>query len=518
MSGDPRLRRTATLVLLAAIVARCGPATPPSASPEPTGTSPAPSVAVASPTPESSPTPIPEPTAGPARWSDCGGGFACAEVRVPRDYAAPTEGYLNISMVRAAATKPAKRIGSLFVNPGGPGASGVELVRESLEVFPKAVREQFDIVGFDPRGVNSSTAIRCIDNLDGHDALDMSPDDAAELDALVTAAEDYADACASRNDATLAYLSTDAVVRDLDLLRQAVGDKKLTYLGFSYGTHIGALYAERFPDRIRALALDGAIDLSQDLESFRKAQAVAFEGALKRFLADCAKKSSCAFYEGGKSARAFDQLMASIDRDPIPALRLHDSRLVGPGLAWSAVLGGMYSKELWPLLATGLALAKAGDGSLLLAISDPFRGRKSNGAYSNMQDAYVANTCLDYPAPTDVGVYTRWANDLEAKAPHFAQMVAYNDLICAFWPVPAQGEPHAVSAPTAPPIVIVGSTGDPATPFAWSEALSDQLESSVLITRNGEGHTSYAESDCVQKAVDAYLLTLKVPKTGLTCS
>jgi pimeloyl-ACP methyl ester carboxylesterase len=518
MSGDPRQRRTATLLLLAAIVAGCGPANPASPSPEPSSAPPVPSVAVASPTPETSPTPIPEPTVGPARWADCGGGFACAEVRVPRDYAAPTRGYLNISMVRAAATKPAKRIGSLFVNPGGPGASGVELVREGLDVFPKALREQFDIVGFDPRGVNSSTAIRCIDNLDGHDALDMSPDDAGELDALVAAAEEYADACASRNDDTLAYLSTDAVVRDLDLLRMAVGDEKLTFLGFSYGTHIGALYAERYPARIRALVLDGAIDLSQDLEAFRKAQAVAFEGALNRFLTDCARKSSCAFYEDGRSARAFDALMASIDRDPIPALRLRDSRLVGPGLAWSAVLAGMYSKEYWPLLATALALAKAGDGSILLALSDPFRGRKPNGAYSNMQDAYVANTCLDYPAPTDVATYTHWAEDLEAKAPHFAQMVAYNDLICAFWPVPAQGQPHVVSAPDAPPIVIVGSTGDPATPFAWSQALNSQLESSVLITRKGEGHTSYAESDCVQKAVNAYLLTLKVPKAGLTCS
>lgn len=457
------------------------------------------------------------PTVKPARWADCGGGFGCAEVRVPRDYAAPTEGYLNISIIRAAATKPTQRIGSLLINPGGPGASGVEFVRGGLSIFPKELRERFDIVGFDPRGVNSSTAIRCIDNLDGHDALDPSPDDAAELEALVESAREYADACASRNDTTLAYLSTDAVARDLDLIRAAVGDDGLTYLGFSYGTMIGSLYAELFPDRIRAMALDGAIDPSLDLEAFRAGQAKAFEAALTSFLEDCAKSSTCAFHENGNPRRAFDALMASLDRNPIPALRLRDPRLVGPGLAWSAVLGALYSKSYWPVLAAALAQAKDGDGSLMLAISDPFRGRKPNGSYSNMQDAYTANTCLDYPAPTDVTTYSGWARQLTASAPHFAQMVAYNDLICAFWSVPAQGRPHAVSAPGAPPIVIVGTTGDPATPYSWAEALADQLDSSVLITRKGEGHTGYADSKCVEDAVDAYLLELTVPKDGLTC-
>jgi len=436
---------------------------------------------------------------------------------VPRDYEAPTEGYLNISIIRAAATKPATRIGSLLVNPGGPGGSGVEFVRDGLAIFPTELRERFDIVGFDPRGVNSSTAIRCIDNLDGHDSLDPSPDSGAELNALVDSAREYAGACASRNDTTLAYLSTDAVARDLDLIRTAVGDEQLTYIGFSYGTLIGALYAERFPDRIRAMTLDGAIDPSLDLEAFRSGQAKAFEGALTRFLEDCAKRSGCAFNEGGSSMKAFDALMASLDGKPIPALRLRDRRLIGPGLAWYAVLGALYSESYWPVLATALAQAKDGDGSLMLAISDPFRGRKPNGSYSNEQDAYTANICLDYPAPSDVATYTDWARQLTSAAPHFAQMIAYNDLICAFWAVPAQGRPHAVSAPDAPPIVIVGTTGDPATPYSWSEALAEQLDSSVLVTREGEGHTGYADSPCVEKAVDAYLLELKVPKDGLTC-
>ena len=436
---------------------------------------------------------------------------------MPRDYAAPSGGYLNISMIRAAATKQADRIGSLFVNPGGPGGSGVEFVREGLSTFPAALRERFDIVGFDPRGVNSSTAIRCIDNLDGQAALDPSPDDAAELEELVDSARVYAAECARRNDATLPYLSTDAVARDLDLIRAAVGDDQLTYLGFSYGTLIGAMYAERFPDRIRAMALDGGIDPSLDLEQFRSDQGRGFEQALDHFLADCAKRKACAFHEGGKTVAAFDALMASIDRNPIPAPRTGDPRLVGPGLAWSAVLGALYSESYWPVLALGLAQAKDGDGSLLLAISDPFRGRKPNGSYSNMLDAYVGNICLDYPAPTDIAVYTGWAKNLAASAPHFAQFLAYNDLVCAFWSVPAQGTPRAITAAGAPPIVVVGTTGDPATPYHWSEALAEQIESAVLVRNEGEGHTGYLEDSCVQEAIDDYLLELTVPKDGLTC-
>jgi pimeloyl-ACP methyl ester carboxylesterase len=515
-----RAFRCFAVALISILVAACGSVDP---SRSPGGSAATVPAETARPQPSASASSVPsaaaspEPTVARARWTDCGGGFTCAEVRVPRDYAAPTEGYLNISMIRSAARIPAQRIGSLFVNPGGPGASGVEFVRDGVTIFPDEIRKRFDIVGFDPRGVNSSTAIRCIDNLDGHAALDPSPDDAAEFAELVQAAEEYAAACARRNDATLAYLSTDAVARDLDLLRASVRDDKLTYLGFSYGTLIGSRYAELFPDHIRAMALDGGIDPALDIESFRADQAKAFEGALTRFLADCAARTKCPFYEGGDSRKSFDRLMASIDREPLPALRLNDSRLVGPGLAWTAVLAALYSESYWPILATALSQAKDGDGSLMLVISDPYRGRKSNGSYSNLQDAYVANICLDYPVPSDVAVFTGWAADLVDAAPHFAEFVAYNDLICAFWAVPPQGMPGPVKAKGAPPIVVVGTTGDPATPYEWSEALAEQLESGVLITREGEGHTGYAESFCVQEAVDDYLLELTVPEDGLTC-
>jgi pimeloyl-ACP methyl ester carboxylesterase len=438
-------------------------------------------------------------------------------LRVPRDYDDAAAGLLNIALIRLAASEPDARIGSLIVNPGGPGASGVELVREAGEGFPGELRRRFDIIGFDPRGVNASSAVRCIDNLDPRAALDPSPDDAAELEALVDDARAYAAACAGRNDATLPYLATDAVVEDLDRIRAAVGDERLTYLGFSYGTLIGALYADRYPERIRAMALDGAFDPSLDLERVRADQAVAFEGALTRFLEDCAGDPRCLFHEDGDPAAAFDALMAAIDAEPLPTPRARDRRSVGPGLAASAVLGALYSRDAWPALAAGLALAKLGDGSLLLLIADPFRGRKENGAYSNQIDAYTANVCLDYAAPTEVADFSRWADHLADRAPHFAQQVAYNDLPCAFWPVPAQRTPARVRATGAPPIVVIGTTGDPATPYDWSLSLADQLGSAVHVTRTGEGHTAYNASRCVQRAVDAYLVGLQVPRAGLEC-
>ena len=456
---------------------------------------------------------------GPAHWSDCGKGLQCADIRVPRDYDAPSKGYLTIALARLPASDPKDRIGSLVVNPGGPGGSGVEFVRGAAEegIFPTALRKRFDIVGFDPRGVNASSAIRCIDNLDPQARLDPSPDDPEELEELVDSAREYAAECGKRNDATLPYLSTDAVARDLDLIRQAIGDKKLSYLGFSYGTLIGSLYAERFPERIRAMVLDGAMDPSLDLEHFRAGQAAGFEKSLTAFLDDCAAKERCDFHAGGKPRAAFDSLMAKIEAKPLPASFDRERRPVGPFVASYAVLAALYDSASWPALAQALEVARQGDGSLLLRISDPYQGRNPNGSYSNQHDAYTANTCLDFAAPKDVGTYSAWAQRLKKAAPHFAGLIAYNDLACTFWPIPAERTPGLVAATGAPPIVVVGTTGDPATPYAWAQALANELDSGVLVTREGEGHTAYLANSCIQRAVDEYLLGLTPPKAGLTC-
>jgi pimeloyl-ACP methyl ester carboxylesterase len=475
---------------------------------------------MATPSPTSS-SPTAEPTLRPPRpirWSDCGEGFQCGTLIAPLDYGNPSLGEIQVSVVRHPAEDQANRIGALLVNPGGPGGSGVEFVKDGLETFTPLLRRRFDIVGFDPRGVNLSSPIRCIDNLDPRAQLDPSPDSTAELRELVADARSYAAACGDRNEKVLPFLSTDAVVDDLERLRLALGEEKLTYLGFSYGTFIGALYADRYPDRVRAIALDGALDPSLTLGKLRSGQAQAFEGALRRFLSNCARSRDCPFNHGSGTSAAFDRLMRQIDQQPLRAIRSNDRRRVGPGLAWSAVLGSMYNRSYWSSLEIALTLAELGDGSGFLALSDPYRGRDKNGAYSNQQDAYTANICLDYPASTEVADYTGWARSFGRNAPRFAALVAYNDLPCAFWPTAATGKPGRVRATGAPPIVVVGTTGDPATPYAWSVALAEQLESAVLVTRRGEGHTAFAVSDCVRRALTDYLVSLKPPRDRKVCT
>lgn len=522
MAPHDRIRRSPFLLALVAtllVVTACGPTVPPSA----------PATAAVGPSgaPDASGAPIGAPVSGPtavptlppttkARWTDCGKGFQCSTIKVPRDYADATAGMLDLSLIRLPAADRVARIGSLIINPGGPGGSGVEFVRDGAEQFPKDIRKRFDLVGFDPRGVNSSSPVRCIDDLDGLADIDPSPDDGEELQALIDQSHQYADACAERNAKLLPYLSTDAVAQDLDQIRAAVGDEKLSYLGFSYGTLIGSMYADRFPERIRAMVLDGALDPSISEIQLRTGQAKAFEASLTRFFKWCSSRRSCHFYEGGKTKQAFEKLMAQIEKKPIRILRYAGRRRVGPGLAYSAVAGAMYDKAAWPSLALALKMAKRGDGRYLVAISDPFRGRKPNGSYSNMMDAYFSNTCLDFPTSTDPASFAQRAAAFKSFAPHF-RAAAYNDLICAFWSVPAQRTPAPASGAGAPPIVVVGSTGDPATPYAWSQALASQLESGLLVTRKGDGHTAYFFSSCVRKAVDAYLLDLKPPKDGLTC-
>jgi pimeloyl-ACP methyl ester carboxylesterase len=505
-----RLIATALAVLLAA--GACAPTAQP-ASPSASG--PAGSATGAATSPAS---PTQRPTPPPARWSDCGSGFQCANVVVPRDHSGNTPGVVNIALVRRPAPDREKRIGSLLVNPGGPGASGVEFVRGSWEAFPDPLLARFDIVGFDPRGVNASTGIRCIDNLDPRANLDPSPDDEAELQRLLDDAQTYAELCGRRNADLLPFLSTDDVVADLDLLRGSLGDDELTYLGFSYGSLIGSLYADRFPDHVRAMALDGALDPAHDLVDVRTGQAAAFEAALGRFLADCAARPDCAFDHGADTVAAFDALIASIDGSPLPASRTRDRRKVGPGLAASAVLAALYSRAAWPALEYALALAELGDGSLLLLLSDPFRGRKPNGSYSNQIDAYTANICLDYPVLADPEDYAELAARLADSAPHFAEQVAYNDLACAWWPVAPTRTPGPVRAAGAPPIVVVGTTGDPATPFAWSESLAAQLASGVLVRHEGEGHTGFAASTCVRELVADYLITVEAPDDNTVCT
>jgi pimeloyl-ACP methyl ester carboxylesterase len=352
---------------------------------------------------------------------------------------------------------------------------------------------------------------------DHHIPKDIQPDNAAEIAELVADAQALADGCGERNPVVLSHMSTADVARDMDLIRASLGEDKLTYLGFSYGTLIGATYASLFPDHVRAMVLDGPLDPTLSLAKMREDQSKAFDKALDHFLDDCAKRTSCAFHSNGRPAAEFDDLMARIDKSPIPSTAM-GREAVGPTLAWDAVLHSLYSSDSWPLLAYALEAANRGDASLLLLLSDPYQGRQADGTYSNLIDAYFGVMCLDFPTSGNPKAFTTLATRLVKVAPEFGRMLAYNDLPCAFWPTKAQRIPAAITAKGAPPIVVIGSTGDPATPYAWAVALDRQLASSTLVTREGEGHTSYLSDACVTKAVSPYLLTLKPPKPGLTCS
>jgi pimeloyl-ACP methyl ester carboxylesterase len=456
---------------------------------------------------------------GSLRWRACGAPFECATLTVPLDHANPGGRTIDLGLIRLPAKDAAGRIGSLVTNPGGPGGSGVDFVRNSGASVFSRLQERFDIVSFDPRGVGESSPISCLSGseMDELISLDPTPDTGGERDALIEGAREFVMGCERESGDILPFLSTDAVARDLDLIRAALGEDRLTYLGFSYGTFLGTVYASLYPDRIRAFVLDGAVDATLDTEAQLTEQATGFEQALDRFLADCAKRPACSFHEGGNTAAAFDALMERIDDSALPAVATRDSRPVGPGEAFNAMVVAMYDKSLWDALAQGLALAERGDGSILLLLSDALTERQPDGSYGSLIPVLNATNCLDYPAPTDVAFYDGLAMRLEQKAPRFGEAFGYS-FTCAFWPIRSERSLDPIAATGAPPLLVVGSTGDPATPYEWSVKLAAQLESGVLLTRDGEGHTAYGgTSACIDGAVDAYLIDLSVPKDGTVC-
>jgi pimeloyl-ACP methyl ester carboxylesterase len=376
------------------------------------------------------------------------------------------------------------------------------------------VRERFDLVAFDPRGVGRSAPLRCASTaeLDRWFALDPSPDDAGELEALVEGSAALTSACARGAGRLLGHLSTADAAADLERVRVALGGEPLTYLGFSYGTTIGAAYLDRFPEQVRAMVLDSAFPRSLTWEQVLTGQATGFDRALTAFLADCERRD-CAYRQqvSGELPAAYDRLVARVDDAPLPA---DGTRQVGPGELSLAVAAALYDREsLWPALAEALAAAEQGDGVLLLALADAYLGRGPEG-YSNVNEANLAVNCSDRPWPDDPAAYVALAERLAAQAPRFGSSVALSGLSCATWPAKAEAQPQEVTGEGAPPVLVLGTTGDPATPYAWSVGLAEQLDSGVLLTHRGQGHTVYDVDGpaCVVEAVDAYLLTLEVPE------
>ncbi|WP_307845155.1 alpha/beta hydrolase [Planomonospora sp. ID67723] len=456
-------------------------------------------------------------TASGLEWADCGDGFECAELAVPLDHDRPDGEKIGISVIRLPAS--GERIGSLLVNPGGPGSSGVEYARSARSAVSEAVRDRFDVVGFDPRGVGGSAPVRCLpaESLDAFIGLDGSPDSPGEVTALEEGARRFAAGCQARSGRLLPYVGTADAARDMDLLRAALGDDRLTYLGKSYGTQLGAVYADLFPGRVRALVLDGAVDLSLSPLEMGAAQARGFELALDAFLADCVKAEDCPFEGSAASAREeVAALLRRADREPLKNA-LGDGRAIGEAWTTLGIITPLYDRESWPVLRSALAEALKGDGTTLLRLADILLDRREDGTYGNQTEASLAVTCVDSPFPADSRAYAAAARASTADAPLFGAFVAWGSLPCASWPV-AGGAGEKIDALGAPPIMVVGTTRDPATPYEWSEALADQLSSGVLVGFEGDGHTAYLTgSPCVDRLVDEYLITLAVPEDGTRC-
>jgi pimeloyl-ACP methyl ester carboxylesterase len=453
--------------------------------------------------------------AAPVHWFPCQRDKQCARLRVPLNSAQPHGRTISLSLIRARATGPGKRVGSLLINPGGPGESTVAAFSVLLGLLSPTLRQRFDVVGFDPRGVGESAPVRCVDGaeLDRILRADPTPRTPGGIATLLAVDAAFAAACVRRSGDLLPYVGTRDAARDMDRIRAALDEPRLSYLGFSYGTLLGVRYAEQFPDRVRALVLDGAIDPAVPPLEVSARQAVGFQRALLAFLADCGARQ-CAWRPRGPLLQAYRALIHRIRLRP---LKGEGGRTVGPGLALFGVLATLYNRPVgWPLLAHALAAAERGDGRILLRLADLFAEREKDGRYTNAQEANTAVNCRDAAWPTDVTAYTAAADDAARRAPDFGRAAMTMAITCAFWPVRG---PRAVPAHTTTtrPIVVVGSTGDPATPYAQARALARQLPHGVLVTRVGEGHTGYVYSACVRRAVDAYLVDLDVPGRSTRC-
>ena len=455
-------------------------------------------------------------------WRDCGGRNQCTEVLVPLDYDNPTGETVELAVLRSPSTGPRPQ-GSLVVNPGGPGGSGVDFAAAASSIASPEVRSAFSIVGFDPRGVGLSDPLECLTDAET-DALmsaDPSPDTPSEVGALEQYSAALGEGCVRDDAALAAHVDSATVARDMDVIRAALDEPTLNYFGFSYGTLLGALYAEAFPSKVGRFVLDGGIDPSLTNTQIAQGQAMGFEVALDRFIADCVQLGDCPLGDDVEAARAtLEQLLAEIDSAPLPTG--DPQRPLTQGLAITGIVFPLYQPKFgWPLLRVNLRRALLGDGGGLLESADQYAGRNADGSYrDNGLDALNAVNCLDGPDRPDTQATAALAAQWASTAPVFGPLLAYGNLVCHFWPIAPAGNPSAVSAQGAPPILVVGTEFDPATPYQWSRALADQLSSGVLVSwRGADGHTAYRNgSACVDQAVDSFLIDGIVPPDDTDCA
>jgi pimeloyl-ACP methyl ester carboxylesterase len=384
------------------------------------------------------------------------------------------------------------------------------------------MRTRFNLVSFDPRGVGSSEPLQCLTpaEIGAYASLNPDPRTPKQVAAVVSATKDFVRGCKrSASTAFISTMSTANNARDMDRLRAALRQKRLTYFGFSYGTYLGTVYAELFPKRIRGMVLDGAVDPSLDGATADAGQAAGFETDLHDFFAWCAKDASCRSGLSPSPAKAYAALFARLkEGHTVSAVsHPHGMKSVDYGVALAGVLAALYSRETWPLLGQALASAESGDGSVLALLAYALNGVNPDGSFSNIVSANTATSCLDVSQPTTIREHEELARRLAKSSPNFGAAVAWTGLGCLYWPTRAPRHPSAAHAPGAPPILVIGSTGDPATPYAWAKALANQLPRATLLTRTGAGHTAYRASSCIRRWADRYLTTLKMPPAGTVC-
>jgi pimeloyl-ACP methyl ester carboxylesterase len=452
-------------------------------------------------------------------WKACGS-FQCADVRVPLDWSTPSSGSIELALIRHYAT--GQRLGSLLVNPGGPGGSGVGFVRDSLNyAVDKKLQEHYDIVGFDPRGVGSSTAVKCYDATRMDDYLfGITPGVRGSdpwIQASTAQASGFANACKQNTGRLLGQVGTTSAARDLDVLRAVLGDAKLNYLGYSYGTLLGATYAGLYPKNVGRMVLDGALDPASTSFDVNLGQSKGFEQELSSYLTDCLTRSGCPFSGSVDAAMStISGLLASLDASPI---RNSDGRELGANTMVTAIIYPLYDSSAWNALDQLFESVMHGSAKTAFILADGYYDRNSNGTYSdNSTEAFTAVNCLDYASDADPAAMRAQAAELTKVAPVIGPYMAYGDIGCAVWPYRPTRTPAPIHAAGAAPIVVVGTTGDPATPYQWAVNLSRELDSGHLVTYHGHGHTAYNKSNsCVNDAVDGFLISGTVPKTDPEC-
>jgi pimeloyl-ACP methyl ester carboxylesterase len=443
-------------------------------------------------------------------WSPCNGDLQCGNLVVPLDYANPGGPTISVAVARHPAEDPGARIGSLVIDPGGPGVSGINDMSNELRALTPGLLDDFDIVMFDPRGVERSDPVTC-GSASGSGPADPTPATASQQAATIASLRQFAAGCEKNSPAVLPYVGTVDVARDMDRLRQALGDSQLTYMGQSYGTLLGLTYAQLFPTHIRAMVLDSVIDPAVSFNQIVAGQAEGFESVLDAFFSWCATSADCAWHPAGDPTTALLSLLATAATAPAQA---GAGGFVGAGQLYDALLEDLYSQTDWPQLGQALADDAAGNGAPAAAQSNQY----NTGGSDNADDAATAIDCLDHPVSRDLASYGALADALRGSAPVFGPLLAWGEAGCAVWPVPPTRTPGPVAAPGAPPILVIGTTNDPATPYAWAVSVAKELQRGVLLTHDGDDHVAYFYSACVRADVQTYLVSGQAPPPGTVCS